>query len=317
MPITSDQDVDTRQVDLVVDQWEGVRFGIQDDDLDKTQQEFIDDHIRPATVGVAEAIDASLTDLFDRIPNEVAATDPAAVSDLTDLREEMFNLKVPASPRWLMVDGGYENDLLQLAVFHQANTAGSDGAAAQREGFLGRKFGFDIFAQQSTPSHTAGTTDATQTDAPATAGDTSISIDDGGGTATGDVNEGDIIQIDGETQDYVVTADASASGGSLTVNIFPALENDVADNTAVTVVQDSGVLNLGAHRNCLALAMARLSDIGDGKGADIASISDPKTNLTLRSRMWYDGDNASVSVGMDALWGVKVLDPDLGVRLNQ
>lgn len=317
MPITADQDADTRQVDITVDQWHGVRFGIQDDDLDKTQEEFIDDHIRPATVGVAEKIDATLTGLFDRVPNRVNATDPAAVSDLTDLRERLFELKVPNSPRWLMVDGGYENDLLQLAVFHQANTAGSDGAAAQREGFLGRKFGFDIFSQQSVPSYTAGSTNANATAAAASAGDSSIQLDDGSGTATGTISEGDILQIDGETQDYVVTADASLSGGVFTASIFPDLENDVADNTSVTVVQDGGVLNMGAHRNAFALAMANLPDIGDGKGAQIASIQDPKTQLSLRSRMWYDGDNASVSVGIDALWGVKVLDPDLACRLVQ
>jgi len=43
-------------------------------------------------------------------------------------------------------------------------------------------------------------------------------------------------------------------------------------------------------------------------------VSDPVTNLSLRSRMWYDGEHSTVKVSLDALWGVKILNPNLGVR---
>jgi hypothetical protein len=63
--------------------------------------------------------------------------------------------------------------------------------------------------------------------------------------------------------------------------------------------------------------MAPLPNIGEQLGARVASVVDPVTGLALRSRMWYDGDKSTVKVGIDALWGVQVLDPNLAVRMAQ
>lgn len=309
----SSQDADTTQVDITVDQWEGVTFEIRDDDLNKTQRAFIDDHIRPAALAVSRAVDASLRGLFLDIPHEVGGSSPAAITDVTGVRKALQDNGVPARPRFLAVGPAYEEELLQLDTFHNAGTAPDPEREAR--GFLGRKFGFDVFSQNSVPSHTAGSTNANAVAGAASAGDTSITLDDGSATATGDVNEGDILEIDGD-RSYTITADANTAGGFLTVSIAPALESDVADNTAVTVVQNSGSVHMGAHRDAFALAMAPLPDIGDGNGAAVASIQDPETQLAMRSRLWYDADNAAMSVGVDALWGVETLNRDLACRLT-
>lgn len=321
MPITSDQDIDTRQVDIVVDQWEGVRFGLSDKDLSATQEEIIQDHIRPATVAVAEKVDATLVGLFDSFPWYVAASDPATVDNIIDVRKAMFDNKVPGSPRFLMVDGKVESDFLKLQTFHAANES-SDGEMTQREGFLGRKFGFSIFAQQSVPSHTAGSLTAGTSvvlDAAVAEDATEMVFTDSSGTPslTGTVKAGDTFVVAGNTQRYVVTEDASASSNKITVKISPEAAQAYSAGDGVTLRQVDATLNCGFHRNAMALAMAPLSDLGNQAGARIGVASDPLTNLSLRSRLWYDGDNASVSVGIDALWGVKTLDPNLAVRLEQ
>ena len=62
--------------------------------------------------------------------------------------------------------------------------------------------------------------------------------------------------------------------------------------------------------------MAPLSDMGDGLGARIATVSDPVTNLALRSRVWYNGDKSTVMVGLDCLFGGTTLDGNLEARLR-
>ncbi|OPZ31640.1 MAG: P22 coat protein - gene protein 5 [Synergistetes bacterium ADurb.BinA166] len=74
---------------------------------------------------------------------------------------------------------------------------------------------------------------------------------------------------------------------------------------------------LAFHRHAFALAMAPLSDMGGRLGAQIATVADPVTNLSIRSRLWYEGDTSTVKVALDALWGVQVLNPNLAVRAVQ
>ena len=63
--------------------------------------------------------------------------------------------------------------------------------------------------------------------------------------------------------------------------------------------------------------MAPLSDMGGMLGAKIATVQDPITGLTLRSRIFYDGDKSLVKVALDALWGVAVLNPNRCVRMYE
>ena len=61
--------------------------------------------------------------------------------------------------------------------------------------------------------------------------------------------------------------------------------------------------------------MAPLTEMGNGLGARIATVTDPVSGLSLRSRLFYDGDTSKVFVSIDALWGIKTLDPNLACRL--
>jgi len=74
--------------------------------------------------------------------------------------------------------------------------------------------------------------------------------------------------------------------------------------------------SLGFHRNSIALAMAPLTEAGNNLGARISTITDPVTGLALRSRIWYEGDDSTIKVALDVLYGMKVLDRNMGVRLR-
>jgi hypothetical protein len=315
MPGT-DQDLTPGQVSITLDQWKGVTFGLTDKELTLAESAIISDHIVPAAYAVADAIDLSLAALYKDVPWVYAADAAGAVTDFTGSREIMFNNMVPESMRSLMLNGEREAKYTGLAIFHQANTS-SDGAATQREGSLGRKFGFDIFANQNVQNHTAGTisTSTLAVVGNTAAGVSAIALD--AVAVTGTLKPGDTFVIAGDTQRYAVTALATAAGNAFaSVAFTPALASAAADNAVVTVTATSKAENLAFHQSAFALAMAPLSDMGHNLGARIATVTDPRTSLTLRSRVWYEGGNAKVRVSIDALWGVKTLDGNRAVRLR-
>jgi len=81
-------------------------------------------------------------------------------------------------------------------------------------------------------SHTPGTFTAVETplvDGETAADATSITID--GGDASETLLKGDLLVIGGN--EYVVTADATASSGSITVSIAPGVISTISDDTAV------------------------------------------------------------------------------------
>lgn len=310
-------------VSIVLDTWKEVKYALTDKELTFTKEQIIADHIAPAAYAIADAIDLSLVGLYKYIPWKESITGTPAVADITLARKTLFNNLCPMEQDKLhfMVDGAVEMGLLNLAAFATYDGAGEAGAETQLRGTLGRRYGFEFFANQNTPSHTSGTMADTAgaLNANAAAGATSIVIKSLTDTQT--LKAGDILTITGDAQKYVVTADYTISSAT-TVNIFPALAKASLEDAVVTVTLPSGTgaaknQCLAFHRDAFALAMAPLSNIGAQVGAQVATVTDPITNLTVRSRIWYDGDLSTVKVGLDALWGVKCLNPNLAVRMVQ
>ena len=62
--------------------------------------------------------------------------------------------------------------------------------------------------------------------------------------------------------------------------------------------------------------MAPLPELPDELGAKVATVSDPVTGLSVRSRIYYVGDSSEVHVALDVLYGVKTLDNNMAVRLT-
>lgn len=299
---------------ITLNQWYGVTFQLTDKELAYTKEKIIADHINPAAFAVADQIDQTLCALYSQVPWQFTASATFALTDLTAVRKQMFNNKVPLADRHIMVNGEREAGMLNLDTFNIVSRS-SDGTATQRDGYLGNKFGFEIFANQNVQASTAGALAITGTLATVGAsvvGATQLTL--GATTLTGTVKVGDIFTLAGTVQQYVCQANATAAANQVVVQIFPTLQVADPGGTTVTNLQNSKNENLAFHRNAFALAMAPLSELGDGLGARIATAQDPITGLTLRSRVFYDGTNAQLNVSIDALWGVQTLDPNLAVR---
>jgi hypothetical protein len=319
MPISSGNtsDLNGDSVAITLDQWYGVQFGLTDKELNYTQEQIIREHIRPAAVAVADQIDMSLNARYVDVPwfYDGQAT-ISSVVDITGTRRILFDNKVPMNDLHMEISGEREAGFLALDTFNRADASGS--AQTQLRGTLGEKFGFEIFANQNVRTHTGGNfavTGSVTVSATVTVGQTSIAL--AGATISGSVVAGDIITVG--TQKYAVAAAATVTTNAVTVTINPKARATIASGAVATVrtgTANNKQENLAFHRNAFALAMAPLSELGNQLGAKVVTLADPITGLAIRSTMWYDAINAKVYVRLDALWGIKTLDPDLAARYN-
>lgn len=314
------QDLNTEMVSVTLNKWKEVKFSLTDKDLSLNSSQIISDHIRPATVALADIIDLDLAQLYKQVPWYVPETATPSLNDVATVRKTMFDNKVPMRDNMLnlMISGTTELEYLKAMA-----AAGQDSNTQDpslREGSIGRLFGFDVWANQNTPLHTSGVSaDATGATVAAYAKGVNV-IGVNAMTIAGTLKAGDIFTIAGDTQQYNVAADSTADGSGVhtALQISPALKQAVLISTVVTFTLTGAAKyqNLAFHKNAFALATAPLSDMGNELGAKIAVVSDPITNISLRSRMFYVGDTSEVKVALDVLYGFVVLDPNLAVRLG-
>lgn len=317
------QDMATQSVQIALDQWQEVKFSLTDKEIAYTGDQIITDHIAPAAYALADKIDSDGTLLYRSIGNTALWTGPAGVADVTGARRTLFNAQVPmsdASRLSMMVNGTIEKELLDITAFSQWQGAGMVGSETQVTGALGGRFGFGrIFANQNVASHTAGNWAGTSPVVTASAGATSITIS--GTSFTGTMKAGDVLTI--ASRNYAVVADQATGGSAITVTISPGLEA-AATSAAVTYTGTNASAEcLAYHRDAFALAMARLPDYSNtglfgtaALGAQVASVQDPVTGLAMRSRIYYVGNDSAVHVALDVLYGWKVLNPRLAMRMR-
>lgn len=319
---SSAQNLTASEVQIPLTSWKEVKFALTDKELAYTGEQIIAEHLRPAAYALADKIDQDLCLLYKDIPWFVDAQGSASILDVTNVYQSLFDNSVPMGDETMlhfMVNGIQQNYFQQLTAFNQVQTAGPAGLETLMRGSLGTKFGLEIFGNQNVQSHVKGTCNdaALQVKGTPALGATTIDLDAVDGGVTGTLVAGDSFVIAGNTQRYVVTATATASGNEfLGVSIFPPLAQAHADNDAVTVSLDNHTAMLAFHRNAFALGFAQLPDMAKELGAKVASVLDPKTGLALRSRMYYVGDSSAVHVAIDVLYGVKTLDANLATRLR-
>lgn len=318
-PSTS-QDLNTESLSITLNKWKEVKFEILDKDLSLTSDQIITNHIRPAAVALADKIDQDLCALYTDIPWYATMSATPIPSDLGKLRKVMFDNKVPLNDKSnlsAMLDGTTE--LAYLVAMSAAGQQANVQDPSLREGSIGRLMGYDTWANQNAPTHTSGTAaDAAGTVTGAHAkGATSLVV--AGMTAAAPIKKGDIITIAGHTQQYTVAADVTLDGagaGTLTLSDALGLRAAVSNGTVVTLFLGgaSKSQTLAFHKNAFALATAPLTEMGHGRGADIATVTDPISNLSLRSRIFYVGNESKLYVALDILYGYKTIDPNLAVR---
>lgn len=332
---SSAQDITAANIQINLSSLKEVKFSLGDKELSYSSERIINDHIRPAAYALADKIDQDLALLYKDVPWYADASAPMVVGDITGVRKILFNNKVPLNDPaavHFMIDGTAEKELLDVSAFTQNQGGGDQAVLSQMTGFLGSRYGMNFFANQNVQTATSATVadvaGAVNNGAGYAAGIKTVVLD--GISAAAALKAGDIMVVTGHTQQYVLTADATADGsGNATVSFYGSpnvqaggLESAVVDNQVLTFVLSGGsgaskVQNLAFHRNAFALAMAKLPDFYDGQGVKVfATPVDPTSRLSVRARTWADPGNDKFYVALDCLYGVKTLDGNKAVRFR-
>jgi hypothetical protein len=329
------QDVTGQNVQITLDSWKEVKFGLNDQEIAYSSERIVSEHIAPAAYALADKIDQDLHALGAYVGPKAFISGTASSSWITGPRKVLRDNEVPMTQGMMhyLVDSGVEAAFLDMGIFHEARITGEgNNTAALMNGSLGERFGVEVFATQN--ADVSGPTMTSTATASTAGGDTAFSVtaevlanvatmavENGTGTET--LKIGDTFVVTGDPTVYILTADATLIAGAATLTFYPALRKTAAISTVVTfatlnaIEESANLRNLMFHRNAFALAFAPLPMTGDGKGAEITTVTDPVTGLSVRARMWYDGDTAKNNIALDALYGVQVLDPMLATQVRR
>lgn len=276
----------------------------------------LDEAVRALATDVNQKILALYTGIYGYVGT--AGTTPfgtsATVTDATNARKILNKQKAPRDPRYGVVDFDAEANMLALAEFSDVEKVGERGPKI--EGEIGRKYGLLWAADDDVPTHTAGTlVDNVTVNGAETVGSTTITLaTDASGSYS--LLVGDIIEIDGDDQTYVVTAATGSVGSSTTgdVSIDPPLQVATSGSEAVSL-KATHVVNVAFHRDAFGFANRPLvsSTVDLQLGSRIMSMQDPQTGLVMRLEV--SRQHKQTVWELDMLHGESLIRPELAVRI--
>ena len=307
-------------------------------DLTTTIEDYSKRYISPAAAALANYVDYSLCGLFIDVYNTVGTpgTTPASFSTLGDAQRRLDDEAVPSDERiavvnpaanWALADG--------LKGTFAANVAKD----IITRGYLGTIANLNIYSDQNINRHTDGayTTSATPViTGTITTGATSITTNGWNGSSS-TVLKGDVFTIagvyavnpmtgvsTGVLRQFTATANATSSGGAMTISVSPTITSSGAYQTvdavpvapaALTFVGTESTAypqNLVFHPSAFALVTVPIEMPANVWGA---RETDPDAGLSIRVVKQYDIDADEEIIRLDILFGVKTLYPECAVRL--
>jgi hypothetical protein len=319
-------DVQLNTISLPLNNWKESSFVLSNKEIAEIIDGVPNMQVAEAGKAIANAIDKSLIDCYKQAYHYVgtAGTTPFASSPAEAIAARAILGKNLADPRdrRLVIGVDAESNAIALPAFQYYLNSGS--TETQREGAIGRKFGFDWEVDQNMPYHVAGTLAGTLVTAGApvvtTTADasnpqlhnprTTNTITISGCTNGTTIKQGDVFTVVGDTQTYVINNDATAAGGTITANFSPAPKVVWATGAAVTM-RGSRNINLAFHRDAIAFAMRPLEDsvLTSGLGGHTTmTMVDDVTGIPLRLRIGSEYERVRISVS--ALWGRVVVRPE-------
>ena len=319
---TTTQNATESSVTLTLEKHFDVTFAVTSQDLSLKLSDFREQLLEPAIVAIAQAIDAYVHEQYDECQNQygTAADPPDSLADLAAVDKALNDKKVPLRGRWAVVDTQAKADMISISAVAQADQRG-DAGTALREASMGRVMGIDWYMSQNVKTHTSGTlTNGTAmaalvNDASYTVGESTVDVD--ATSLSGTVVVGDVFTVAGDTQQYVVTAAATASGNALAGMAFsPTSKVAWANNAAVTfdidgVANTTYVTNVAGHKNAITVALVPLElPLGAQKAEYIGD-----RNLGLRAVYDYSSSTKTDTISLDVLVGAKCQQPDLLLRV--
>lgn len=309
---------------------------------DMAWRDFSQNKLRPQIATLANKIDLDLCGLYNTVPNWVgtAGTTPSTAGVLLDANTKISEMAGPLDMRNAVVNAKANAGLVDglKGLFH----ANRQVERQYVKGMMGMDtLGYDVISMdQNIRNHIGGTQVGTPLVAGGSQTGSTLALDGLTGSAT--ITKGTVFTIagvyavnpqtresTGSLQQFVVTADATASSGAIAaLGIYPAItvsgafqtvSGSPADNAAITFVTRSSSAaaggdpqNLAFHKSAFTLAMV------DGPipgGVHYASAKNYK-NFAMRAISFYDGTNDRMVLRFDVFYAVAALYPELACRIS-
>lgn len=305
-------------VQISLNNWKHADFFLTDKDQAEIERNA---HFMPMEAGeairaLANAVNQDLHQEYAGVYGYVGTADTtpfaSTVTAATDARKVLNQQLAPRDMRRAVVNYDAEANILALSQFSDFDKINE--SAPRIEGIMGRKYGFDWYADDHVLTHTAGSLAATGAVVGTTAAVGASTLAVKSASAVGNVVAGDIFTIAGDSQTYVVqaTVSAIASGANKNLSIDPPLKV-IASAAAAITFKASHVVNIAFHRNAFAFANRPLMSDSEGLGSRIMSMTDPVSGITLRLEV--SRQYKQTTWDFDILWGAKLVRPALATRI--
>lgn len=247
------QDASATNIPVPLDQHLHTTFIIKDGEESKSFKMLRDEYLQPAVWSLAQALDKILlgeTHAFYQNAEGFAAgiVSTNVKEMIIETRKRMNINKAHEAGRNLILSPDTEAEALKLDTFTEADKVGDDGSAL-REASLGRKFQFNIFMAQNTPSTIGGLEGATNPLVDLVGGypkgTTVVHVD----TAGSNLEVGHWIRFDGVSGGviHLITALGSLSTEDIDVTIDPPLRTAVLDDDSIAFGADALVNLTGGY----------------------------------------------------------------------
>jgi hypothetical protein len=332
------QDDNEQFTTLTVSSQKHIGINFTTAELTMQLDDFAERVLKPRVSQLASSIDADVANAYQGIFASVGTpgTVPATSLVLLQGQQKLNEAAAPMSPRYATVNPAANAGLVEgmKGLFNPVSTISRQfKSGLMGEGILG----YDEMAMsQSIKQHTTGTRTGahTVTTTVSTQGATTVAIT---GTGTQTIKKGDVFTIanvfavnpqtresTGSLQQFVATADATASGGAYTVSVSPAIYTSGQALATVDSFPQSGATvtflgsastqypqNLLYHKDAIAFATA---DLVMPQGVDMAS-RQVHNGISMRIVRQYDINNDRMPCRIDVLYGYSVIRPQLACRL--
>ena len=300
--------------------------------------DFAERVLKPRISQLASSIDADVANSFKNVYQSVGTpgTTPGTSLVLLQAQQKLNEAAAVMSPRYATVNPAANAALVEgmKGLFNPTSTISRQFKNGMMgEGILGLD---EVNMSQSIKQFTTGTRTGahTVTTTVSAQGATTIAIT---GTGSQIIRAGDVFTIagvfavnpqtresTGSLQQFVATADATASSGAYTVSVSPAIYTASQALATVDAFPQSGAVvtflgsastqypqNLVYHRDAISFATA---DLLMPQGVDMAS-RQVHNGISMRIVRQYDINNDRLPCRIDVLYGYSVIRPQMAVRL--
>ena len=332
------QDDQEQYTTLTVSSQKHIGVNFTTAELTMQLDDFAERVLKPRISQLASSIDADVANSFKNVFQSVGTpgTTPGTSLVLLQAQQKLNEAAAVMNPRYATVNPAANAALVEgmKGLFNPTSTISRQFKNGMMgEGILGLD---EVNMSQSIKQFTTGTRTGshTVTTTVSSQGATTIAIT---GTGSQTIKQGDVFTIagvyavnpqtresTGSLQQFVATADATASSGSYTVSVSPAIytsgqalatvDSFPQNSAAVTFLGSASTQypqNLVYHKDAITFATA---DLLLPQGVDMAARA-VHNGISLRIVRQYDINNDRMPCRIDVLYGYSVIRPPMAVRL--